>query len=84
MPFAKCVRLTLPGTPIRFIKPTAALQVQFDGLLWVTFVRTVRAFESAVLAQPVQRFMRHYMSTGHHHRRILVRGLLFGNGADED
>lgn len=50
----------------------------------MAFVRTVRALEAAALTQAFQRLLCDHVSAGHHHRGVFIRGLLFGDGTDED
>lgn len=49
----------------------------------MTFTWTVRAFELAAFAQSKQRFFSDDVSARHHHRRILIRGLLLRNRANK-
>ena len=50
----------------------------------MAFHGTVRAFEARALANAVEGFLRYDVTAGHHHWRVCIGGLLFGDGADED
>ena len=45
---------------------------------------TIRALEPTALAQLAQTLLRYDVAARHHHGGVLVGGLLFGDGADED
>lgn len=65
-------------------KEMGRLQEHLPGILRVTLVRAVRALEAEALAESVEGFRGNNMSARHHHRRVLVRGLLLGDRADKD
>ena len=50
----------------------------------MALIRTVGAFKSTTLGMSAQTLMRDDMTTGHHHRRILICRLFFGYGTNKD
>lgn len=55
-----------------------------SGFAGMAFVWTVRTLEPTPLTQAFQRLLCDHVSARHHHWGILIRGLLFGDGTDED
>ncbi len=73
-----------PSKPHAGLRTSAASQHQLRTLLGLTLAGAVRTFEPGTLAQFDEGFLSDYVPALHHHWRVPVRGLLFGDGADED
>lgn len=66
------------------IERTSRLQHHLLRLSRVALIRAIRALEPVTLGQLVERFSCNDVAARHHHGRVGVCSLFFGNRTDED